>query len=122
MSTISALHTTELMLEISPQLGQATVSKYIVDGAVCPSLLRKGLFTTAAMDNIDHIDPLQQQRPPLNHGTSISTFHHPIEEVTGKQRGQLKFEEKKGKTIPKLPDSLTNIHPAQENPFLQVVE
>ena len=42
------------VLEISAQLGDATVSKYVEDGVVCPPVLRKGLFTTSAMDNIDH--------------------------------------------------------------------
>ena len=41
------------VLEISAHLGEATVSKYVEDGVVCPPILR-GLFTTAAMDNIDH--------------------------------------------------------------------
>ena len=28
--------------------------RVLVDGVVCPPILRKGLFTTSAMDNIDH--------------------------------------------------------------------
>ena len=42
------------VLEISPELGDATVSIYVEEGVVCPPVLRIGLFTTAAMDNIDH--------------------------------------------------------------------
>ena len=42
------------VLEVSAQLGDAAVAKYVEDGMVCPSDLRRGLFTTAAMDNIDH--------------------------------------------------------------------
>ena len=42
------------VLEVSAQLGDAAVSKYMKDGVVCPQVLRRGLFTTAAMDNIDH--------------------------------------------------------------------
>ena len=38
------------VLEISAQLGDATVSKYVEEGVVCPPVLRKGLFTTVAMD------------------------------------------------------------------------
>ena len=41
------------VLEVSAQFGDAAVSRY-VEGVVCPSVLRKGLITTAAMDNIDH--------------------------------------------------------------------
>ena len=42
------------VLEISAQLGEAILTQYTEDGVVCPPVLRKGLFTTSAMDNIDH--------------------------------------------------------------------
>ena len=35
------------LLDISAHLGDATVTKYMGDGVVCPPALRKGLFTTA---------------------------------------------------------------------------
>ena len=42
------------VLEISAQLGDATITTYVEEGVVCPSMLWRGLFTTAAMNNIDH--------------------------------------------------------------------
>ena len=42
------------VLQISAQLGDAAVARYTEDGVVCPLELRKGLFTTAPMDNIHH--------------------------------------------------------------------
>ena len=42
------------VLDMSAHLGDATVSKYVEDGVVVAPVLRKGLFTTSAMDNIDH--------------------------------------------------------------------
>ena len=43
------------VLEISAQLGDAAVSRYRVEGVVCPPVLRRNkLFTTATMYNIDH--------------------------------------------------------------------
>ena len=42
------------VLEVSALLGESVVNQYVADGVVCPQLLRKGLFTTSAMDNIDH--------------------------------------------------------------------
>jgi len=41
-------------LEISAQLGEAVVTQYVQDGVVCPQSLKKGLFTTSAIDSIDH--------------------------------------------------------------------
>lgn len=61
------------VLEISAQLGDATVSKYVKDGVVCPPVLRKGLFTTSAMDNIDH-NPTATTATTSFHGTSVSVF------------------------------------------------
>ena len=57
---IKMLHENELsisynrVIEISAQLGEAVVAHYVEDGVICPPVLRKQLFTTAAMDNIDH--------------------------------------------------------------------
>ena len=42
------------VLEISAQLGEAVVVQYVEDGVVCPPVLRKKLFTSSAVDNIDH--------------------------------------------------------------------
>ena len=42
------------VLEISTQLGESVVSRLMEDGVVCPAILQKGLFTTSAVDNIDH--------------------------------------------------------------------
>ena len=99
------------VLEISAQLGDATVSKYVEDGVVCPPVLRKGLFTTSAMDNIDH-NPTATTATTSFHGTSISVFQHPTKESKGEERGQLKCREQKVKTVPELPDSFTNVWPA----------
>ena len=68
------------MLEISAQLGDATVSKYMEDRVVCPPVLRKGLFTTSAMNNIDH-NPIAMTVTTSFHGTSISIFQHPTKDI-----------------------------------------
>ena len=40
------------VIQISAQLGDASGRQFKEDGVVCPLVLRKGLFTTSAMDNI----------------------------------------------------------------------
>ena len=77
--------------EISAQLGNATVSKYVEEGVVCPPVLRKGLFTTAVMDKIDH-NASATTATTYFHGTSISMFQHPTKENKGEERHQPKFE------------------------------
>ena len=57
---IEMIHENELsisydrVIEISAQLGEAVVAQYVEDGVICPPVLRKQLFTTGAVDNIDH--------------------------------------------------------------------
>ena len=75
------------------------------------AVLQKGLFTTAAMDNIDHNLTVTAATTSF-HGTSVSVFQHLTKDDKGEERGQPKFGEKKVKTIPELSDSFINVHPA----------
>ena len=52
---------------------------YQQQGDVCPPMLRKGLFTTAAIDNIYH-NPSSATAMEAFHGNSISIFQHPEQE------------------------------------------
>ena len=98
------------VLEISAELGDAVVAGYIRDGVVCPPELRRGLFTTSAMDNIDH-NPSSTTSTTSFHGTSISLFQHPTQENEGEMREELQVRGTKVKRVPELPDSYTNIKP-----------
>lgn len=98
------------VLEISAQLGDAAVRRYNEEGVVCPSDLRKDLFTTAAMDNIDH-NPTATTATSSFHGTSISVFQHPTTDNQGIPRERNTID-KRVKKVPELPDSYTNIYPA----------
>ena len=42
------------VLEISTQLEEEANKKYVKDWLIYPSVLRRELFNTAALDNIDH--------------------------------------------------------------------
>ena len=99
------------VLEISAQLGDATVSKFVEEGVVCPPVLRKGLFTTSVMDNIDH-NPSATTATTSFLGTSVSVFQHPTKESSDEERRQLRFGPERVKCVPELPDPFNNIHPA----------
>ena len=93
-------------------MGEALVERYIEEGLVCPSVLRKGLLTTAAIDNIDH-NPSSTTAKSSFHGTSISIFQHPINNNFGEQREMLHIAERQStKKVPPLPESYTNVRPA----------
>ena len=42
------------VLSISTEIGNSVCRRFKEDGVLCPIKLRKGLFTTSAIDNIDH--------------------------------------------------------------------
>jgi hypothetical protein len=64
------------MMQISADLGNSVCAQFEKDGLVCPSKLRKSLFTTASVDNIDH-NPSSRTAKDSFHGTAISLTHHP---------------------------------------------
>ena len=73
------------VLDISALLGDAAVARYVEEGVVCPPKLRKGLFSTYAMDNIDH-NPSSTTVTTSFHGTSISIFQH----TTSRNQGEVR--------------------------------
>ncbi|KAK6190684.1 hypothetical protein SNE40_002493 [Patella caerulea] len=55
----------------------------------CPPVLRKNMFTTGAVDNIDH-NPTATTAQTSLHGTRESIFQHPNTENPGDEREPLK--------------------------------
>ncbi len=76
--------------------------------------LQNGLFTTAAIDNIDH-NPSSTTAADAFHSTSISIFQHPEEELP--EQGLI-FDvgvDQKNVAV-ELPESYTTIFPAKTVP------
>lgn len=100
------------VLEISAQLGEAVVAQYVEDGVVCPPVLRKQVFTTSAVDNIDH-NPTATTASTSFHGTSVSLFQHPSSGSPGQEREPVKLNaDSRVKKVPELPEAFTNVKPA----------
>ena len=100
------------VLGISSQLGTALVQRFTEEGVVCPSVLRKGLFTTAALDNIDH-NPSATTAKSSFHGTGISLFQHPTNSERGEQRELLQIAGPPAtKKVTPLPETYANVRPA----------
>jgi len=66
-------------LRLSSDLANAVCQYYIEKEVVCPPELKGGLFTTAAVDNIDY-NPSSTTASGSFHGTGISLFQHPCNE------------------------------------------
>ena len=57
--------------QVESNIALSMYKQFETDGVVCPSNMRKGLFTAGAMDNIDH-NPSSTTAESSFHGTGIS--------------------------------------------------
>ncbi len=74
------------VLSISTDMGNSVSDLFEEEQIVCPPKLRSGIFTTSAVDNIDH-NPSSTTAQGSFHGTGISLFQHPSVEFEGVDRG-----------------------------------
>ena len=116
---VEAMHTLGLsvsydrVLAISTDLGNAVCRRYHEENVVCPSNLRLGLFTTAAVDNIDH-NPSSTTAKDSFHGTGISLFQHSTTELPGNTRENVTMSQTAAntKSVAELPVSYSQVAPA----------
>ena len=82
------------------------------EGVVCAMKLRKYIFTTGNVDNIDH-NPSSRTANDSFHGTAISLTQHPSKDLDGVDRSSViqGLPAQKQRKISELPISNTNIHP-----------
>ena len=85
------------VIEISMDMAISAAQVYESEGVVCPLVLRKNLFTTAAVDNLDH-NPSSTTKQGAFHGAGIS-----MRQIPDIQPDLLR------KLIPTLPESYTTL-------------
>ena len=73
------------VLTISTTMGNTVSARFEEEHVVCPPKLCFSLFTTSAVDNIDHKPSSTMAKGSL-HGTGISLFQHSSEIVQGEDR------------------------------------
>ena len=79
------------------------------DQVVCPPKLQNNLFTTAAVDNIDH-NPSSTTTTDSYHGTGISLFQHSVAYNEGVSRDIVAIETTTtSKAIDSVPQSFSTI-------------
>jgi hypothetical protein len=119
------------VLEISTDLGTKVCKYYDRLNTVCPPELKRCVFTTSAMDNVNHQTSATTAKSSFN-GTSISVFQHfdSIEQATESEPA-LSLEEApespavttnlSRKSLPKLPLSYTQVSPVTQGKLSCVV-
>lgn len=100
------------VLDLSTDMGNDVCARFESEGVVCPPKLRKMVFTTAAVDNIDH-NPSSTTAQGAFHGTGVSLFQHPSIDAPGEERDFVNTENISTQTshVAQLPDSYTNVQP-----------
>jgi hypothetical protein len=98
--------------EIESSLTNAKCKSYEQIGHVIPSCLSEGVFTTAAIDNIDH-NPSSTTSTDSFHGSSVTIIQHPDtpKPISKSTSGELLWSRKVNS---KLPDTYTAL-PATGN-------
>lgn len=99
------------VLDISTDIGNAVSSRFEEEKVVCPPVLCQSLFTTSAVDNIDH-NPSSTTANDSFHGTGISMFQHTTDSVTGIPRDAVRIygeQRERKKSITPLPDAYASV-------------
>ena len=95
---------------MSTEITNSVIERYEREGVVCLPKLRGELFTTAAVDNIDH----NPSSTTSFHGTAISLVQHSCNGELGTPRDTDVFHPAKpstSKTISHLPSSYSELAP-----------
>ena len=100
------------VLTISTALGNSVCELFQKEGIVCPPKLKKDVFTTACVDNIDH-KPSSRTSKDSFHGTVISVTQHRRSSTAGIDRDTIVVNnvQSKNKTLLQFPDAYTEIYP-----------
>ena len=99
------------VLRVSSDMANAVCEHLKETDTVCPSNLKTNVFTTAAVDNIDHSTSSTMAVSSF-HGSSISLIQYPTVEGEGVENASFKQRNvSASKTIGPLPLSYTNIPP-----------
>ena len=99
------------VLRLSAQMGNSVCQLYHIEQVVCPPTLRSNVFTTAAVDNIDH-NPSATTAKNSFHGTGISLLQHPTCADEGVARSiALTGRDTGSKTVEPLPEYYTDVRP-----------
>ncbi|XP_038062580.1 uncharacterized protein LOC119733071 [Patiria miniata] len=102
------------LLQLSSDLANGVCKQFEADNVVCPPKMRHGLFTTAAVDNIDH-NPSSMTAQDSFHGTGISLMQHPSHAYTGVDRSLLLISKETTSTtkaVVSLPTFYSSVPPA----------
>ena len=99
------------ILRLSAQMGNSVCQLYRIEQVVCPPTLHSNVFTTAAVENIDHNQSATTAKHSF-HGTGISLLQHSTCADEGVARSSaLTGRDTGSKTVEPLPEYYTDVRP-----------
>ena len=99
------------VLRVSTELSNAICDRFHNENVVVPSNFSSGVFTSAAVDNIDH-NPSSTTSTGSFHGTGISLFQHPDFEGQGIRLEAALVNECSSKVVKPLPEFYAYVPPS----------
>ena len=99
------------VLRLSAQMGNSVCELFQRENVVCPPSLHGRMFTTSAVDNIDHNSGSTTSKESF-HGTGISLFQHPTFEGEGVDRNIVLAKESENggcRSVMSLPSFYTDV-------------
>ena len=105
------------VLELSAQMGNSACQQLHREQVVCTPKMRSNVFTTSAIDNIDH-NPSSTTAKGSFHGTAISLLQHPSFTGEGVDRSIAIVggsREASSKMVGRLPHYYTDVPPVTTN-------
>ena len=98
------------VLQLTSDIDNGDCEWFVRDGLVCSPKMRSGLFTTAAVDNIDY----NPSYASVFHGTGISLMQHLSHVFVEHDRGVVIINQTTSstKSVAPLPSKYTNVPPA----------
>ena len=110
-STFGICASYDRVLRFSTDLANAVCDRFHNENVVVPSNFNSGVFTTAAVDNIDH-NPSSTTVKESFHGTGISLFQHLDFENPGISLEQTLIRESPSKVVKPLPEFYSYVPPS----------
>ena len=99
------------LLRLSSDVTNEVYQRILIEDAVYPSKLRQNLFTTTAVNNIDH-NPSSAMAKDSFHGTGISVIQNPTNTHGGLGGGVAVFDQdRSSKATAHLPSTYTSVPP-----------
>ena len=99
-------------LAISNDVANSVCARFESEGIVCPLQAVNGVFTGAAVDNIDH-NPSSSTSQVSFHGTAISLLQPPTQQCPGTPRAMTVIDNnlQGQRALSPLPDAYTLVNP-----------